>query len=156
MEYDLGYHMRCKLPLSSGRSVILTSLYQWQAYKDSLGNAPPFREWNDRMLQEAIRRAQELARLEPFHLPPIRYDYYRMPGDHAGMTTVGDQSPEYLPRVMCVGVFRSFSPARDETKDYSLLAVLWHQNEYALPIDPAALQQIREIDWNSEATDYEW
>jgi hypothetical protein len=42
------------------------------------------------------------------------------------------------------------------SQDGSSLVIIWFQNDFALPIDPAVVEQIKAIDWDSAAYDWEW
>ena len=64
--------------------------------------------------------------------------------------------PAALPGVTCIGRFESLEPARDQNCDLSGLVVIWFQDEFALPIDASVLDQIREIDWEKHAADFEY
>ncbi len=46
-------------------------------------------------------------------------------------------------------------PARDPLQDYSVLTVIWFQDDFAFPIDPQVLEQIRALDWEQLAQDFE-
>jgi hypothetical protein len=45
---------------------------------------------------------------------------------------------------------------RPGSEPYSSLAVAWFQNEFAMPIDAEVLNQIRKIDWERHAKDWNW
>jgi hypothetical protein len=64
--------------------------------------------------------------------------------------------PSRLPGTLCIGRFRSRQPARDRELDYSMLEILWFQEQFAMPIDGAVLAHIREIDWAEWANDFEY
>jgi hypothetical protein len=118
----------------------------------------PSQEWNDRFvegsLQEAGRSRAEGAR--PALITPDRRDYLREPGDMAELRSPRDQAPEWLPMVTCIGVLRDTAPARDPSKDGSMLTVVWFQDEYALPIDESVLEQLQSIDRERLAADIEF
>jgi hypothetical protein len=63
--------------------------------------------------------------------------------------------PEWLPEVRCIGVFESSVTTRNPQMHLSVLPVVWFQDEFALPIREPALGQIREMDWESLAADFE-
>jgi hypothetical protein len=52
-----------------------------------------------------------------------------------------------------LATFESPTPARDQKADISSLTIVWFQEELALPIDPAIVEQIRAVDWRSHAKD---
>jgi hypothetical protein len=57
--------------------------------------------------------------------------------------------PASLPAIVCIARLYSPEPARDRTKDMSGLGVMWFQPDFAFPIDPEVLEQLRAIDWGA-------
>jgi hypothetical protein len=156
LEYDISYHQHCRLTLHSGRSVILEALHQWMTYAGWLEGVPS--AWiNDRKVASAVQEAEKHGVRGARHhlLPPPRRDYCRRPGDMAAAMSLRGEAPEWLPVVTCVGVFKDVFSARDKAKDQSYLAVVWYQDEFALPIAGPVLDQLRALDWEALATDVE-
>jgi len=58
--------------------------------------------------------------------------------------------PARLPAIQCFGRWESYEYG-DPAFDYSTLAVVWFQQEFALPIDENIISSIREIDWEKVA-----
>jgi hypothetical protein len=67
-----------------------------------------------------------------------------------------EYEPASIPPVVCLATFESMAAARDPNADCSSMKVVWFQNEFALPIDPGVLQEIRTLDWRAHATDGYW
>jgi hypothetical protein len=65
-------------------------------------------------------------------------------------------TPASIPGIMCLARFQCEFAARDLLKDYSALAVVWFQNQFALPIEEAVLALIQEITWGTVASDYRY
>ncbi|HEU4407253.1 MAG TPA: hypothetical protein VFS43_18430 [Polyangiaceae bacterium] len=63
--------------------------------------------------------------------------------------------PEWLPMVQCIGSFRCNDTVRGSAASLSALTVVWFQDEYALPIQEPALEQLAGLDWASLAVDVE-
>ena len=62
--------------------------------------------------------------------------------------------PAALPAITCIARFNS--DGQLGTDDiWSVLRVIWFQDEFAFPIDDRALRQIAEIDWETHATGWE-
>jgi len=158
LEYNVAYHLHCQVALVSGRRVTLQSLDQRMTYAGWLEGVPS-REWNDRLVESCLRNAGRArgAEARPVLIPPVRRDYLRKPGDMAGLSAMlGQAPPEWIPMVTCIGVFWDTAPARDTSKDGSMLTVVWFQDNYALPIDEAVLQQLQSIEWERLAVDTEF
>jgi|SRR6185503_3378834 len=155
LQYDVAYHLRCQLPLRSGRTITLVRLNQWMTYAGLLMGTPD-RESNDGCIQRAQQEAQRYCAddARPHLIPPPRRDYLRQPGDMEGLVD-SLHVPEWLPMVTCVGSFKDVRPVRDQDKDLSVLAVVWFQDEFALPILEPALHQLLGMDWDSLARDIE-
>jgi hypothetical protein len=162
VEFDSVYNCHCSLRLATGREITLDKLSQSRAYSGLLEGTPN-KASNDHSIQWALERAkQDNESLgEPFLVPPERRDYFREQGD---MQSVLDRQhdrpahmrhiPEWLPQIVCVGVFRSIQPARDKTKDASSLTIVWYQDDFGL--DPQASERLRAVDWDQHATDWEY
>ena len=132
--------------LSSGRDIHLTSIDQWEVYSGLLEGLP-FRRLND----ETVARIADACRVkdgrEPYVIAPIQ-----RPIEYRGNYPFGE--PARLPSIACVARFRSNSPARDDEEFYSMLTVVWFQDEFAFPIDGDAEKAIRAVDWGKLAADY--
>jgi len=162
MDFDETYNVHCNITLDSGRKITLETLVQSRTYAGLMLGAPS-KESNDWHLERAFDQARALRKLniEPYLVPPERRDYRIEPGD---MDDVLEQQqdrppesrhvPEWLPEVECIGVFNSLDPARDMTMDASTLIIIWYQDDFG--IDPKAVAQIRTIDWDQHATDWEY
>ena len=162
MEYNIAYHCHCSLRLDTGREITLDKLSQSRAYSGLLEGAPN-KASNDRTIQWALERAKRDndSLGEPILIPPERRDYLR---EHGDMQSVLDRQddrppemkriPEWLPQIECVGVFRSIRPARDQSKDASSLTIVWYQDDFGL--DARAVEQLRSVDWEKHATDWEY
>lgn len=155
LEYNLAYHLRCQLKLRSGRTITLTALEQEMSYAGLLEGTPDA-EANDWYIEASLRAAQRLCvdGAKPHLISPPRRDYLRQPGD---MRQIVERSPhrtpEWLPMVRCIGSFKDVFTARDHNRDLSVLVVVWFQDEYALPIEEPALEQLLSLDWDSLAVD---
>jgi hypothetical protein len=165
LEYDEDHRLRCKLVLDSGRPVFLEALYQWTTYA-ALLEGIPWREFNDQRIRRGLRAARRhclrdarryrLEALEPHLIPPARRDYMCSPGDMEGTGRTSPEVAEWLPMVTCAGVFKSLSLTRTRPEGpwgWSVLAVVWYQDELAPPIEKSVLAGLRRLDWERLAVD---
>jgi hypothetical protein len=60
------------------------------------------------------------------------------------------------PRLYCIGEFSSTGFADPKSDPYTLLTVVWFQDEFAMPIAPGVLDHIRKIDWEANGRDWNW
>ena len=111
---------------------------------------------NDWMIEKAVEDVEKnhcLGGGKAYLIQPQRRDYMREPGDMKEIIESRTRKVEWLPLVRCVGVFSSFRPARDQSKDVSYLTILWFQDAFAMPIAQDVLNQIKATNWNELATD---
>ncbi len=141
LEYDATAHLHCGITLRSGRAVAIESLTQAQTYAGWLEETPSAQD-NDRIIDAAVPPRAVLIR-------PLRRAYLRNPEEtHAA-------GAEWLPLVTCTVRLTSTQGAKGNGAQGSFLTVVWFQDEYALPIEPAVLAQISELPWESLASDQE-
>ncbi len=139
--------------LRTGRRLWLRELRQWGVYEGHYLGAPTTPE-NRRSIERIVARERGLQGKEPYLIEPAERPA-KPPGDWQDWP----DSPEswgHLPAMVCVGRFTSFQPAKVESRHASELTVIWFQDEFAFPIDPAARKQIRAIDWEKHATDFDY
>lgn len=162
MRFNETYNVHCELTLNSGRVITLNTLQQRRTYA-GLQSGTPNKASNDQALQWHLDEARRLPDSvgEPFLIDPERRDYHIRPGNmHAVLDRQTDRPaemlhiPEWVPDVCSIGVFQCLSPARDETKDFSMLTILWYQTDFG--VDAEASKKICLVDWESLATDLEW
>src|SRR3954471_3113148 len=129
----------------NGRDVSVDSIRQWYTYGGLLEGLPTDR-MNRRLIDGLLREERERGG-EPYLVPPpVR------PLPQWADRPYPFGIPEALPAVACVARLSS-SPARDQTMDGSGLTVIWFQEDFAFPIDPAVLAQLRDLDWGERAID---
>jgi hypothetical protein len=156
LEFSTAYNCRCSISLRCGRRITLKSLTQEMTYGGLLEGTPTS-ELNDRILQSTMDRVRKDAaalRQAPFLVPPARRDFLREPGDMASLQR-GGWTPEWMPAIICISRFESL-PAKDQDMHASALAIIWLQDDYAMPISDAALESMKSIEWASYAFDFEY
>jgi hypothetical protein len=136
------------ITLEDGRTIHLRWFQQYQVYAGLL-EGHPTREMNERMIRRLFDLAETRTSTPPYLVPPRekRIDY---PDGYP----FDVEDAVALPRIACLGHFESFSPARDASRDYSSLVIIWFQDDYAFPIEPEVLVQIRVVDWARLASDH--
>ncbi|MFP2932888.1 hypothetical protein ACLESO_48625 [Pyxidicoccus sp. 3LG] len=137
------------LTLLTGRDVSIRSLDQSRTYEGLLEGLPT-RQMNQRILQRLVEEARSKVHgVEPYLVPPREkpIDYSRDGRPYP----FGD--PAMLPSVVCIARLHSRKPARNRDCDYSALAVVWLQEEFAFPIDPGVMDYLRALDWDNLAAD---
>lgn len=136
-----------QIELESGRLIRLAHLEQYRTYAGLLCGQPSS-ESND----EKIRRTVEQAMASHSHAgtpqliaPARKFVRRRTPDGIDG---------EWLGAVTCIAVFDSDAISVEEP--YSSLAIVWFQEEFALPIDASVVAAIRKLDWDRIAGDWCW
>jgi hypothetical protein len=136
-----------KIVLASGREIGLSRLQQGRTYAGMLNGFFDARV-NQHEIDQLLEEARELAVVdcEPFLIQPAP----------AITELPSGRMQEKLPPITCVADFRSNELNRAGSEPYSSLAVAWFQDEFAMPIDTEVLNQIRKIDWERHAKDWNW
>jgi len=139
---------RTTFELASGRTIDLLALDQYFTYEGLLAGVPT-REMNQEMIDRLIARYVHPAEygvpvlLEPEQQPREASDHRRIRG-----------TPATLPSVTCIARFNS--DGQLGTDDiWSVLRVIWFQDQFAFPIEDRVLRQIAEMDWETHARGWE-
>ncbi len=141
----------CDVTLLSGREVRLMELRQSWTYEGMLEGLPTGR-MNQRHLDSLLTERQG----KPYPQGPVHMIVpTERPIQYCADTPYPFGTPAELPRVTCIGRFKSWAVAREEYCYYSGLVVIWFQDEFAFPIDPAVMEKLRAIDWERLAVDVE-
>jgi hypothetical protein len=111
----------------------------------------PHEEMNQRFIEGAVRDAKkEFGEAEPFLIRPKQ-----TPLDIGREYPFG--KPATIPGVRCIAFFLCVFPTpRGQAGDFSSMKIVWFQDQFAMPIDPEVLDQIRAVDWLGLATNSEW
>jgi hypothetical protein len=149
LDYEVSYHVHCDLRLASGRKVSLRTLEQSLTYAGWLEGTPTS-QVNDAEVKAALAEASSRPdKIRSHLLPPPRRDFLRTPGDMAGDHPFGP--PEWLPMVRCTALFVSLGWASGALRS-SAVRLAWFQDEFAMPISDACLQEIASLDWDALVT----
>ena len=152
-DVSVGARNAAVIQLASGRSIRMTEIAQDATYGGWVFGTPSHQQ-NEAIIQSTLSSVREryfglgyLIRPTETPLPPDPHD---------------PKQPERarLPFVRCVAEFSSGPVVIDESHDiswglsmFSNLVLVWFQDEFALPIDSAVVEQIRLIEWERYAQD---
>lgn len=138
--------------VACGRTIRLSSLHQYATYAGLLAGLPD-EAMNRRRIQEAIDYARGTLRFigHPRLIPP-QVTVRERPARGNAEARIG----HFLPAITCIGEFVSSPPARDPGMLVSSVTLVWHQDNFALPIADNALEEIRRLEWDAMAEDWSW
>ena len=140
-----------KIILDSGREIFLDSICQNHTYGGLLCGYPD-KEMNERNIKYAMESALEKMNPEVTYLvPPPLIE-----------VELDEDVKEYykdamrIPYITCYAQFESSVIDKDDGNDASWLTIVWHQDDFALPIDESVLEHIKTIDWDDLAEGYQF
>jgi hypothetical protein len=136
------------------RLLVLKELWQRKTYGDMLVGFPT-RGRNRRAIEYSMKYARDHYKVVHLVVPEeelIPLNKVRKSAREWARIDA-EMRPALIPGTACVGYFESCPPARNENEVYSYLAVVWFQEEYAMPINPVVVKQIKRIDWKNLAHD---
>ena len=154
------------ITLNDGRGIQLFRLYQRYTYEGA-GTRLPTDERNANLCEEAVAHARARPWLNagaPVALlpPAIRREAARLTPQFLRqwerMTGARASPPlcvPHLPAVICFGCFSSDTLKARPDEFGSRLCIIWFQERFALPIDPAVEGEIRQLAWEELATGYQ-
>lgn len=136
--------------LKSGRKIHLDEILQWRTYECLLLGIPD-KQINEKIVADSIKKAREKISLSiPIHLiEPAREKLFFSRNKSVRL----HREYEQIPAIACAATFESAEPARDKECFSSRLICIWFQKDWALPIAPRIVAQIRNTDWNDLAED---
>jgi uncharacterized protein (TIGR02996 family) len=133
------------LTLRGGREVSLQNLRQFHVYEGLLEGSPT-KELNARIIDNVL--SAEASQGRPYLIAPVERPIATNREPPFG-------TPAQLPPIACVARLQS-RPVKLPEADYSELTVVWFQDDYAMPIDPRALQHLLFVDWAKHAIDHQY
>lgn len=143
--------MKTELKLQTGRMVMLRELRQYGTYEGLL-NGLPTKERNQKRLAHLIEEeGRNRYNTAPYLIEPAERTLELPKGDVYPFGT-----PSALPAVTCICRLESFAPTPRGTGDASGLVVIWFQNVFQYPPPGEIDAQLKAIDWDGLAGNFEY
>ena len=140
--------MSYELKLDCGVTIVLAAINQFATYEGLLEGVP-----TQRMNKSAIKNAMALAEriwTSPPHLIQPEETPIELGREYPFCV------PASIPAITCLGRWRCPNQERGDQFGWAELCLVWYQPEFALPIDQSVEGQIRDLDWHSLSTFYEY
>jgi hypothetical protein len=134
--------------LTDGRTIRLIALEQSYTYEGLLLGVPTW-EMNQDMMDRLIARFVDPGG----YGVPLLFEPEQRPIDVSPHAQPRG-TPAALPAITCVGRFRSDRLSGGDDV-WSVLRLIWFQDDFAFPIDGRALKQMPAVDWEAHATGWE-
>jgi hypothetical protein len=132
--------------VEAGRKVHLYRIYQTRTYEGALAGQAE-RGADRRIIEHAIAFARQRLKFRGAPtLIPIR--------SVRGPVHAAAEGHDRLPDILCIGEFLWARPVRDVSQMYSSATFVWFQDQFAPPITPDVLEELREIEWERVAVDW--
>lgn len=139
---------KSEFQLDNGRTIYLAQINQSGTYAGLLEGVPT-KEMNQGNIEHALKTAKELWDGNPYLIQPTETPI-ELNRDYPFGT------PASIPGITCLARFKCLDAVRNDSMDYSELPIVWFQHEFAFPIADSVLADIRAIDWDQHACDYEY
>lgn len=140
------------ITLLDGREIHLERIEQRATYGGMLGGAPMFPKSNVEVAMSQARKWDGSGEGRIMVIPaPITQAGVKRAGRDGQISTLPIRM---LPPVQTFALFTSRTPARDPDEACSSGVMIWWQENYGIPQDPALLERIRAADWNTCAFDW--
>lgn len=142
--------------LNSGREIVLDELSQHHTYAGLIEGKPNVK-MNKRIIDTNIKAARKKLwfDVEPVLISPIEKFMELGHYEIGGGRELYDSDRKTLPGIVCLSCWNCYEPARDEMRMGSVLKIVWFQDIFALPIDNSIVEQIKAVDWEKYAKDYD-
>lgn len=124
--------------LSTGRTVRVTNLRQFEVYAGVLFGSPDA-QLTKRLLEKAVEEERQATGDKPYVIKP----------------DLSDQGAR-LPRVASVVRLTCAEPVRETSGDFSELSVIWFQDAFGFPPDDEVVASLKAIVWDDLASDYQY
>ncbi len=120
--------------------VDVTRIFQWTTYETQMEGAPG-KEMNEVEIEGAYQKARRYCDID---------EVYLVQADPQTIIEVA------LPAITCVALVRTHSAFRNADKDYSLLGLIWFQNDFAFPINKEIQDLIKEVPFRKLCVELEY
>ena len=140
-----------KIKLVDNREVEIIELNQSLHYKTGISTGYPDEDFNDFFLEDL--EEEYAKKCATILIPPKRYSKAEI--EKQNNTKYSDDVDiELLPSVLYVASFKSNEPTKSTKGDFSLLIVIWFQDEYAFAIDKEIQEKLINIPWDTKAKNF--
>jgi hypothetical protein len=127
-------------------TICIEALHQSLTYAGVLEGYPNH-DRNRFFIRKSVEFARKLFNFrEPYVIVPIETAIEL--NDDNDVTTIF-----VLPAVCCIGSFTAAIPTKPGAGDYSMLTVVWFQDDWAFPIQDNILRALRALPWMDIALD---
>jgi hypothetical protein len=137
---------RIKIIVDNDVEADLLRLYQGVTYEGLLEGYPN-ELWNGIIIKKAFSTAETLFGIkEAFLIQPMlkeQEEYH------------GRRKYQEMPGVLCIGLLKSMSVFKNTKKDFSALAVIWFQDEFAMPVAGGILEKMKAIPYKEVCGEFE-
>ena len=112
---------------------------------------------NEGIIKNSLRYAKSklFFDCEPLLIPPKETGIELDQDEIGGRRELYDKERKKLPDIVCLSGWDSYTHTKDGWGMASYLTIVWFQDELAMPIDDHIIEQIKNIDWENKAVDYE-
>lgn len=140
-----------QIVLESSRFITLRELRLRGTYEGLL-NGLPTREKNLRLL-ERIAKNEGCARygVAPIIISPVEVEIELPEGEEYPFGF-----PARLPDIYCIARFESIAPTQDGAGDASGLVIVWFQENFSVPPSPDILHQLKSVEWEKYAGNFQY
>lgn len=132
--------MNKSLIIDKDLNVEVRKISQWATYGSQMEGAPG-KEMNEVEIEGAYQKARQYCGID---------EVYLVQADPQTIIEVA------LPSITCVALLRIHSAFRNPDKDYSLLGLIWFQNDFAFPINKEVLDLIKEVPFRKLCLELEY
>ena len=150
------------ITLADGRRIQLFRLYQRYAYEGVLAGLPDD-ERNSNLCHEAVAHARarpwlsagapvtlippKIRREQAQLTPRFMHQWEKLTGSNISPPL----SIPHLPAILCIAAFSSDVLKARPDELGSHLCIVWFQEKFALPVDPAVEREIQQVAWEGLA-----
>lgn len=132
--------MNKSLFIDKDLNVDVRKISQWATYGSQLEGAPG-KEMNEVEIEGAYQRARLYCGID---------EVYFVQADPQTIIEVA------LPSITCVALVQTHCAFKNLEKDYSLLGLIWFQNDFAFPINKEIQDLIKEVPFRKLCVELEY
>ena len=136
-----------KILVDTDLTVSIRNIFQETIYT-GMAEGYPNEAINNQIIQDMKTKAATLCNIAAVHIiEPEQKPFPFLANQYNGL-------PVALPEVACIAELFFYGSFKNENNDYSGLAIVWFQDDFAFPIDQVVLEKIKQIPFRRIC--YEW